>query len=430
VAAAAAAAAAPARAATTTIAVPPPRGPLPAGEVAAAGWTPFRVVRLSRNGDELVLCVTDLRDRVCVYYPRERATELRAGNHMFPGVPVDDMKEELVTTIEEAEAEGVDCLADSAAVCADEYGARHDGVVFGAISAAVSSLDEEEEEVARYFALLHRDGEPPLYFFAHGCDAEAHQPAKFARSVGTSPIVHSDLLATRASATAAALHIRAHTEASELRQASESVSATAAKLRACLESSLAALAAFGDTLDRSLRMRARETARLVDDVIVIEEPAGTAAPADSDDETAAAAAPPPAPPPTVFEPALRRHVRRLCEFGSYASRLEEIVGTAASSAVAAAADVEAAIRSAAAEAFVETQAVFADATFQKRAASKWGIDASPSDDEMLAAVNFASIAKHLRVPAELCNGGAATTALRRVAVAAEHAVDIRRAGDV
>jgi hypothetical protein len=376
-----------------------PLGQIPSVELASAGFLPFRCIKLAQNGDEIVLAVTPYKDRIGIYYPREVAVPLRTVGRMFEGVPIDIVTEELVTTIEQADAEGLGHLADATGACADAFEAKFDSLVLGALSASVSSLEEEEIEVPRYFVALHRKNEAPLFFFAHGCEGGVHKIAKFARSVGTAPVVHRDMFSFDRAAEVAT-YIRKRVEEAEQKQLEETLTGAIETIETQCAETLKAIKLLKQSASRTLRLKEREAKSIVEQI----EARGRGAIAG------------------------RREAYRLSELGSFASRVEEVIGTAVSSAAAAASDLDTAFRTAAAECFVETQTVFANATFKPLKGSEWGLAKDEEDDSRLASIDFRSISKHLKLPNELSNGAANTQALRRVGAAAEHAIDIRRHG--
>jgi hypothetical protein len=116
--------------------------------LAAGGFEPFRVVLLKKTGDQLVLCMTPLGDRVAVYLPADEDVGLADAP---AGVPRDVTTETQISTAQEAEQLGAYALAETAGMCSGKLKFSSDSTVFGVLAASTSVSNPA---AGRYFSLM------------------------------------------------------------------------------------------------------------------------------------------------------------------------------------------------------------------------------------------------------------------------------------
>lgn len=159
------------------------------------GVAAYRRVHLSKNGTDMVLAVSELGDRLAIYFPKDKPLD----NWVDPKLPTDVVHENYVQTIEEAELYGADMIGVSAGISAAAINVKATGTIFGVLAATASPGNANAN---RYFALLceEENGESnDVFVFAQTREAEdeftrGRPAALFPRAYAVVPVVHVDVI--------------------------------------------------------------------------------------------------------------------------------------------------------------------------------------------------------------------------------------------
>lgn len=179
------------------------------------GYAAYRRICFSKTGNEIVLAVSELGDRVAAFFSKEQVASYRMSNGAWSNarLPTDIVSEILVQSTEDAQQYAADMIGISAGVAAAAINVTSTGAVFGVLAATASAANPA---ASRYFALFcgsvnvdacfensERFSKSSLsddtFIFAQTAEAEKEfndgcPSALFSRAYAVIPIVHIETI--------------------------------------------------------------------------------------------------------------------------------------------------------------------------------------------------------------------------------------------